>query len=116
MRPNWSASASLFLAASSALWAQTGTGNIQGTVKDPSGGVVPQAKVKAVHTATAREYASVTNEIGFYLFPAMQSGAYQLQVELPGMEVWQGNIQLSAGQQAVVDATLKPGALSLIHI
>ncbi len=102
---------SLFtLAASSALWGQTGTGNIQGTVKDPTGGVVPKANVKAVHTATSREYNSVTNEVGFYLFPSMQSGAYQLQVDLPGMETWKGNLQLAAGQQAVVDVIIKPGS------
>jgi hypothetical protein len=100
----------LILAASSVLWAQTGTGNIQGTVKDPTGGVVPKANVKALHTATSREYTSVTNEVGFYLFPAMQSGAYQLQAELPGMETWKGNLQLAAGQQAMVDVILKPGA------
>ena len=33
-------------------WAQTGTGKIQGTVKDASGAVVSNAKVTLIHAAT----------------------------------------------------------------
>lgn len=90
--------------------AQTGTGSIQGTVKDATGAVVPKAKVTVVHTATTRQYASETNEIGFYLFPAMQSGSYQISVESPGMEVWKGELNLAAGQAAAVETLLKPGS------
>jgi len=92
------------------LFAQTGTGNIQGTVKDATGAVVPKAKVTAVHTATSREYANESNEVGFYVFPAMQPGDYSMQVELPGMETWKGQLRLSAGQSAVVDVSLKTGS------
>jgi hypothetical protein len=97
------------LAAVTVVYAQTGTGNIQGTVTDASGAVVPRAKVLATHTATAREYSNVTNEIGFYLFPTMQSGDYVVQVELPGMESWKGQLRLAAGQSAVINVSLKTG-------
>jgi len=89
---------------------QTGTGSIQGTVKDATGAIVPKAKVTVVHTATTREYVSETNEVGFYLFPAMQSGAYQITVELAGMETWKGGLNLVAGQSAAVETVLKPGS------
>jgi hypothetical protein len=36
--------------------AQTGTGNIQGTVKDVADAVIPNAKVTLLHTATNRRY------------------------------------------------------------
>ena len=104
--------ATLLALSASLMLAQTGTGSIQGTVKDPTGAVVPKAKVTATHTATAREYRSETNEIGFCLFPAMQSGEYQVQVELPGMETWKGQLRLVAGQSAAIEVTLKPGATS----
>jgi len=90
--------------------AQTGTGSIQGTVRDATGAVVPKANVTVVHTATTREYKSVTNEVGFYLLPAMQSGAYQISVEFPGMETWKGALNLIAGQSAAVEIFLKPGS------
>ncbi len=100
---------SILMAAAAAM-AQTGTGSIQGTVKDATGAVVPNANVKVVHTATTREYASSTNEVGFYLFPAMQSGSYQISVEFAGMETWKGGLNLAAGQSAVVETVLRPGA------
>ncbi len=100
----------LLLAASALCLGQTGTGNIQGTVKDPSSAVVPKAKVTAVHTATNRDYSTETNEVGFYIFPVMQGGAYQLSIESPGMEAWKANLTLIAGQSAVVEVVLKPGS------
>ncbi|MFN7925830.1 MAG: carboxypeptidase-like regulatory domain-containing protein [Bryobacteraceae bacterium] len=89
--------------------AQTGNGNIQGTIKDPSGAIVPKAKVTALHTSTNREFKTETNEVGFYLLPSVPGGAWQLSVELAGMETWKGTLTLVAGQSAVVDALLKPG-------
>jgi len=98
------------IAAATFALAQTGTGNIQGTVTDATGAVVPRAKILATHTATAREYSNVTNETGFYLFPTMQSGEYVVQVELPGMETWKGQLRLAAGQSAVINVSLKTGS------
>jgi len=56
----------LFLCAVAISLAQTGSGNIQGTVKDAGGAVVPKAHVILIHSATARQYSSTTNEVGFY--------------------------------------------------
>src|SRR5437868_619598 len=47
-------------------WAQTGTGNIQGTVKDASGAVLPGARVSITHTQTSRQYTTTSTELGFY--------------------------------------------------
>lgn len=105
-----SVSAFLLLLPPSSSLAQTGNGGMQGTVKDSAGAVVPKAKVVVTHTATSREYSSETNEVGFYLFPAMQSGAYQISGEMAGMETWKGNLTLAAGQVAAVDTILKPGS------
>ena len=90
--------------------AQTGTGNIQGSVRDATGAVVPKAKVTVVHTATAREYSTETNEVGFWIFPVMQGGAYQVAVEFAGMEPWKGTLTLAAGQSAVVEVMIRPGS------
>src|SRR4051794_28502896 len=90
--------------------AQTGTGNIQGTVKDAGGSVIPNATVTVVHSATARQLTSSTNDAGFYLFPALQTGAYDLTVESAGMETWKGQLNLVSGQAAQVDPVLKIGS------
>ncbi len=91
-------------------WAQTGTGNIQGTVRDATGAVLPGAKVGITHTQTSRQYTTTSTEVGFYLFPSVQTGAYQISVESPGMETWKGELTLQVGQAADVNPTLKVGA------
>jgi hypothetical protein len=91
-------------------WAQTGTGSIQGTVRDATGAVLPGAKLTLTHTQTTRQYTTTSTEVGFYLFPSVQTGAYQIRVEAPGMETWQGDLVLQVGQTAEVNPTLKVGA------
>ena len=98
------------LAVAGFAWAQTGTGNIQGTVKDSTGAVVPGAKVSTVHTQTARAYTTASTQLGFYLFPSVQVGRYEITVETPGMETWKGQLNLQVGQTAEVNPTLKVGA------
>jgi hypothetical protein len=90
--------------------AQTGAGNVQGTVKDATGAVIPGAKVRLVHSGTGLAPETTTNGVGFYLFPSVQPGQYKLSVQAAGMEAWEGELLLQVGQSAVVDAALKVGA------
>src|SRR5581483_6955398 len=90
--------------------AQTGTGNIQGTVRDQSGAVVPNAAVTLVRTDTGRRYQGITNNSGVYVFPTLELGPYELTVESPGMETWKGGFNLMAGQTADVQIVMKPGS------
>ncbi|MGH9662467.1 MAG: carboxypeptidase regulatory-like domain-containing protein, partial [Bryobacteraceae bacterium] len=91
------------------LLGQTGSGNIQGTVKDSTGAALAGAKVAAVHIQTSRQQEGATNEIGYYLFPSMQTGAYKLTVSAAGMQTWEGELLLQVGQTAVVDPVLRVG-------
>ena len=93
-----------------AIHAQTGTGDIQGTVRDVTGAVVPGARVDIIHVQTARQHSTLTNEAGFYLFPSVQMGQYQMTVEAGGMETWKGDLTLQTGQTADVEVRLKVGS------
>jgi hypothetical protein len=90
--------------------AQTGTGSIQGTIKDAAGAAIPGARITLHHTPTARQFNTITTEVGFYLFPSVQTGPYQLTVEAPGMETWKGELTLQVGQVADVSTMLKIAA------
>src|SRR5690349_24427155 len=79
---------------------QTGTGNIQGTVKDASGAVLPAAKVALTQTETNETTRTVTNGVGFFLFPALRVGSYEVAVEMPGMASWKGTMSLIEGETA----------------
>ncbi len=51
------------------------TGSISGTVKDPSGAVIPGATVIATNTATNVQTKTVSDDKGFYSFPSFRWGA-----------------------------------------
>jgi len=87
----------LFLAGAARGSAQTGAGNIQGTVSDASGAVVPGATVTLVQTQTGLKYNATTNGAGFYVFPSVLLGPYKVTVESPGMETYNAELTLQAG-------------------
>src|SRR5262245_12014417 len=82
-------------------------GEITGTVKDPSGAVIPGAPVTATNSATNAVRSTVTNEAGIYSFPALAPGLYTVKVELPGFQsVVRNRIELQVQQVARIDFTL----------
>ena len=61
---------------------------LTGTVKDPSGAVVPNAKITLTDASTAEVRAGTTNGAGMYDFPALHNGTYNLKVTATGFEAY----------------------------
>src|SRR5258705_13900745 len=78
--------AGLFFSAfgSGAIWAQS-TAQINGTVRDQSGAVLPGVDITVMQTATGLMRTTVTNETGSYVFANLPIGPYRLQAALPGV-------------------------------
>jgi hypothetical protein len=74
------------LALSSALFAQTSTGEVNGTVTDPNGAAVAGATVKLINQATKIETQATPNESGYFIFVNVQPGTYSLRVEAKGFK------------------------------
>ncbi|MGB7847915.1 MAG: TonB-dependent receptor [Candidatus Acidiferrum sp.] len=75
------------LLAGSAWQAQAqSTATLQGTVSDPSGSAVPNAKVTARNQATGVESQTITDNAGVYLFPTLSIGLYRLEISAAGFE------------------------------
>ncbi len=87
--------------------AQTGAGTIQGTVRDAQSSVIPAAQVEIRQISTSYQFRTKTNETGFFLFPAVGLGAYELTVDAPGMDTWKGSLTLQIGQTASLDIRMK---------
>jgi hypothetical protein len=75
----------LFLLAAPVAWAFAG-GSVSGAVTDPSGGTIPQATVTVVNTALKTEFKATSDAKGFYSFPALPVGHYDLTIEAPGFQ------------------------------
>src|SRR6266481_2521966 len=75
----------LLLVAVGDSFAQVGNqGKIQGTVVDQTGAVVPGAEIVATRTATAATFTTTTTSDGFFEFPILPVGVYDLQVKRSG--------------------------------
>jgi hypothetical protein len=71
---------------SALLHAQFDSGQISGFVRDPSGAVVPGARVVATNAGTKEPHRTVANSDGYYIFPQLAVGTYDLAVEAPGFK------------------------------
>ncbi|HWR50010.1 MAG TPA: carboxypeptidase regulatory-like domain-containing protein [Bryobacteraceae bacterium] len=92
---------------------QTITGSITGTVTDPSGAVVTNAKVTAINAATGVTSEAVTNEAGVYRLQFLRVGNYNLAVETTGFKKFSGGpFGLEVNQVARVDVKLEIGNTS----
>src|SRR5580658_6299615 len=82
-----------------ALNAQTNiSGDIAGTVTDPSGAAVPGATVTATDTATGTVKVVKTGDAGAYRVSLLQPGAYTLSVTDAGFRTTQLNVTVQVGQ------------------
>jgi hypothetical protein len=83
---------------------------LNGTITDPSGGVLPGVAVRLVSPATGLQREAVTNEAGLYVFNFLPAGPYEITAELSGFRsVRQQDIRLEVGQNLVLDMKLEVG-------
>src|SRR5580698_4840274 len=76
----------LILCLPSALFGQMNTGEITGSITDPSGAFVPQATIAALEVATQQKHTATSNSAGQYLLPQLPLGEYELTVEAQGFK------------------------------
>ena len=84
------------------------TGDIAGTVKDPTGAVVPGATIQLNNTDTGETRTQTTNASGEYRFTTLKTGHYQLVASSPGLRSDTVAVTVSIGQVATIDLTLRP--------
>ncbi len=65
------------------------SGSLSGTVTDPSGSVVPNAKVTLTNQASKEQREITSNKDGFFAFAAVLPGTYTVKVEVPSFKAWQ---------------------------
>jgi carboxypeptidase family protein/TonB-dependent receptor-like protein len=90
--------------------AQVAGGTISGTVKDPSGAVVPGASITITNEATGVSRNVAANTDGLYTAPNLLPGTYELKCTATGFrtEVRRG-VLLTVGATQVLDVTMQVG-------
>lgn len=88
------------------------TGDISGTVMDPSGAAVPGATVTATSQETGAQYTATSGAGGAYRFSLLKPGEYTVHVSAPGFSAANTSVTVAIGQIATQDIRLKLGATS----
>src|SRR5262245_15323322 len=92
--------------------AQT-TSNIEGTVKDARGAVVPGAEVKASSASLSIERSTTTDASGFYRITALAAGNYTITVSATGFaSSTSNNVELTLNRTIALDIQLEVGAVT----
>lgn len=88
--------------------AQTFRGTINGSVVDPSGGLVPNATVKATEIATGIDHTTTTTNDGAFAFQDIPLGLYKVTVTATGFPAYSvDKVEVVAGQIYTLQVKLK---------
>ena len=92
--------------------AQVDAGAVRGTVTDPTGAVVANAKVTLTNDATGFSTSTVTAADGTYAFGPVKIGPYTINVEAAGFRKSTSHVVVNVQDQARADFRLVAGAIT----
>jgi Carboxypeptidase regulatory-like domain/TonB dependent receptor len=102
----------LLVAGSAFSQAQMSSGNVKGTVADPSGAVVAGAAVVLTNIDTGVDRSGTTDSVGEFRFFVLSPGSYELKITSAGFATLTHRaVQVTVGQTVILDAKLEPAAL-----
>ncbi len=103
------AAVALVFAFAHATNAQTVTATLQGQVLDPSGAVIPSAKVTATNKATGLARTVNANASGEFDLQALPPGDYSIAAQIAGFKTQEKDVTLQVGQIATINFNLAVG-------
>jgi hypothetical protein len=109
----WATALALLLSVPAAAWAQQGTTELRGQLRDEQGGALPGVTIVVRNEATGMFRESVSNADGTYFISGLVPGTYTITAELAGFKQFtRQQVPLEIGRTATIDITLEVGALT----
>jgi Carboxypeptidase regulatory-like domain/TonB-dependent Receptor Plug Domain len=102
----------LFSAIPAAIHAQSNSGSISGVVTDPSGAVVPGARVEIQNPVSAYTRTATTDSAGRYEFPNIPFNPYHLTVTMNGFASFVQDVAVRSNVPVDFNVGLKVGTAS----
>ena len=85
-----------------------GLSSLSGTVTDPTGAIIPDAKVSLIDFGTGAQRNTVCDPQGRYAFLQVQPGTYRLTAQAPGFtDLVRENVQLLVNTPTTADLTFE---------
>jgi hypothetical protein len=102
------------MAAGALAWAQaTVSGTISGTVKDPTGAVIPGVEVTITEQDTGISRVVLTDDEGFYTAPNVPVGTYTVSASMPGFKpAAVKDVKVDIRANRVINLVLEVGELT----
>src|SRR5262245_42287840 len=102
----------ILLVTSAAFAQQIGGGTVNGTVTDPSGAAIANAKVTATQTATGVARTTQSSGAGVYSLSSLPPGVYDVQIEASGFKTAKlPVVDLGVGGVATLDVKMEVGGI-----
>ncbi|HRR57728.1 MAG TPA: carboxypeptidase-like regulatory domain-containing protein, partial [Acidobacteriota bacterium] len=104
----------VLMAAGALAWAQaTVSGTISGTVKDPTGAVIPGVEVTITEQDTGVSRVVLTDDEGFYTAPNVPVGTYTVSASMPGFKpAAVKDVKVDIRANRVINLVLEVGELT----
>ncbi len=103
----------LFCVADAGAQASRVGATLEGTVRDPSGAVIPNSKITLHNPLTNQSRTVTTDEQGFFRAEQLAVGTYEIRVEIAGFAAHrQTGVEARLGQTVRLDIVLAPASAS----
>ncbi len=107
----FSLTAGLVVAGTSpAAWSQADTGQIAGTISDPSGATIANATVTVKNDGTGATRTEKSSQSGTYLVVGLTPGSYTVTTEAANFKSTVSKVEVTVGGHATLDAKLTVGS------
>jgi carboxypeptidase family protein len=94
-----------------------GAGTVQGTVKDPTGGVMQAVQVRISNPVTGFSRTVTTDTTGRYVFSNLPPNPYHIIVDVQGFQTMERDVDVRTGVPITMDLTLAlAGATSAVEV
>jgi hypothetical protein len=85
------------------------TGDIEGTVFDKTGAVMPAARVTIKNSSSGATRVVTTNQFGQFSAPQLELGTYSITVEKDGFRTYTATAVVRSGEKTRLDTTMEVG-------
>ena len=94
-----------------------GAGTVQGTVKDPTGGVMQSVEVKITNPVTGFNRATTTDAVGKFIFRNLSPNPYRITVAAQGFQTLERDVTVRSSVPIDVDLSLAlAGATTAVEV
>ena len=102
----------LFCASLAAAQQNVTSATLSGRIEDSSGAVVSGANVTATHLDTNQQLTTTSDYEGWFRFPYLRTGAYDLKIDAPGFSPVSKQLTVSVGQSLDLPVKLEVAGVS----